>query len=68
MQSPFWCPAHGFAHRERLADHRPDCAHECDVFDPPGLEAPPVCVGKPGKGQGKRFCAYHGLIHFGEKD
>jgi hypothetical protein len=28
MQNPFWCDAHGFAHGERLPDHRPDCVRE----------------------------------------
>ena len=28
MHNPFWCPAHGFAHGERLADHRPGCVLE----------------------------------------
>jgi hypothetical protein len=28
MHNPFWCPAHGFVHGERLADHRPDCVLE----------------------------------------
>jgi hypothetical protein len=31
--NPFWCDAHGFAHGERLSDHRPDCALE-EVFLP----------------------------------
>jgi hypothetical protein len=28
MHNPFWCNAHGFAHGERLPDHRPDCMQE----------------------------------------
>jgi hypothetical protein len=30
MRNPFWCDAHGFAHSERLPDHRADC-----VLEPP---------------------------------
>jgi hypothetical protein len=68
IQSPFWCEAHGFAHGERQPDHRPDCAREREFLLPLGPTAPLRCVGKPGKGQEERECAYHGLTHFREKD
>jgi hypothetical protein len=67
MQNPFWCDAHGFCHGERLPDHRPDCAREREVLLTRGPLASLQCVGKPGNGQEKQICAYHGITHFPEK-
>jgi hypothetical protein len=33
IQSPWWCPAHGYCHSERQPDHRPDCMLE-PLYDP----------------------------------
>jgi hypothetical protein len=39
--SPFWCPAHGFCHGERLPDHRPNCWVELP-HDVEGLQSTSV--------------------------
>jgi hypothetical protein len=43
MLHPCWCEAHGFAHGERLPDHRPDCWLERPQT-PEDLQPPGTCL------------------------